>query len=586
MPLFKKPIEQEFFSLRLRAGRPMTELEFYARELTDWETSPERREMIDGDRYYTGDHDILKRQRTAIGPDGKLITIENLPNNRIVDNQYAKHVDQKANYLLGQPISFSCENDDYAAEVKKVLGMRFMRTLKSAGVECLNAGISWLYPYYNKNGELAFRVFPGYEIMPFWADAAHTELDSALRLYPVEVYYGTEKKIVKKVDLFTLEGVTTYIFENGVLTPDTEKQAYVKVKDSKGNEQPLNWERFPLIPIKYNPKEAPLIRRGRSLQDAINLLQSDFVNNMEEFNMETNILIESGTNELEVLEFTIGNNHYGINVAKVREIVPYEKITPVPNAHEYVEGIFMPRDTMISVVNLAKVTGNYNCCHSDSDMLIITNFNKLHIGFHVEQVAGIHRVSWERIIVPDATINSVDHGITTGVIKMDDRIIIILDFEKIISDISPETGLKVKEIEALGERERNDYPIYIAEDSALLAQLIHDSLYKAGYVNIDISNNGQACYDKLVALKNQYGDKITDHVKCVITDIEMPLMDGHRLTKLIKSDDILKNIPVAIFSSLITEEMERKGRELGADIQMSKPEIGQLVSELDKLFSK
>lgn len=111
-------------------------------------------------------------------------------------------------------------------------------------------------------------------------------------------------------------------------------------------------------------------------------------------------------------------------------------------------------------------------------------------------------------------------------------------------------------------------------------------MYKAGYVNIDISNNGQACYDKLVALKNQYGDKITDHVKCVITDIEMPLMDGHRLTKLIKSDDILKNIPVAIFSSLITEEMERKGRELGADIQMSKPEIGQLVSELDKLFSK
>ena len=120
MPLFKKPIEQEFFSLRLRAGRPMTELEFYARELTDWETSPERREMIDGDRYYTGDHDILKRQRTAIGPDGKLIVIENLPNNRIVDNQYAKHVDQKANYLLGQPISFSCENDDYAAELERL----------------------------------------------------------------------------------------------------------------------------------------------------------------------------------------------------------------------------------------------------------------------------------------------------------------------------------------------------------------------------------------------------------------------------------------------------------------------------------
>lgn len=317
MPLFKKPIEQEFFSLRLRAGRPMTELEFYAKELTDWETSPERREMIDGDRYYTGDHDILKRQRTAIGPDGKLIVIENLPNNRIVDNQYAKHVDQKANYLLGQPISFSCENDDYAAEVKKVLGMRFMRTLKSAGVECLNAGISWLYPYYNKNGELTFRVFPGYEIMPFWADAAHTELDSALRLYPVEVYYGTEKKIVKKVDLFTLEGVTTYIFENGVLTPDTEKQAYVKVKDNKGNEQPLNWERFPLIPIKYNPKEVPLIRRGRSLQDAINLLQSDFVNNMEE-DVRNTVLVLKNYDGQDLGEFRRNLTTYG--AIKVRTV--------------------------------------------------------------------------------------------------------------------------------------------------------------------------------------------------------------------------------------------------------------------------
>lgn len=146
MPLFMNPIEQELFNLRLRAGRPITELEFYARELDAWESSPERKEMLDGDRYYVGNHDILRRKRTAIGPDGKLIPVENLPNNRIVDNQYAKHVDQKANYLLGQPISFSCDNDGYVAEVKKILGMKFMRTLKTAGVECFNAGISWLYP--------------------------------------------------------------------------------------------------------------------------------------------------------------------------------------------------------------------------------------------------------------------------------------------------------------------------------------------------------------------------------------------------------------------------------------------------------
>lgn len=284
MPLFKKPIEQQLFNIRLRAGKPMTELQFFAKELDAWEHSSERKEMLDGDRYYSGDHDILRRKRTAIGPDGKLISVDNLPNNRIVDNQYAKHVDQKTNYLLGQPISYSGKNDAYIQLVQKVLGMKFMRVLKTAGVESFNSGIAWLYPYYNRNNELAFRVFPGYEILPFWADAAHTELDCALRLYPVEVYYGQDKKIVKKVDVFKPDGVSTYIYDNGLLTPDPDmqKQSYVTVDTGDGKPKALNWERFPLIPIKYNAREIPLIRRGRSLQDAINLLQSDFVNGMEE----------------------------------------------------------------------------------------------------------------------------------------------------------------------------------------------------------------------------------------------------------------------------------------------------------------
>lgn len=281
---FQKPIEQELFNLRLRARRPMSELQFYAKELAAWERSPARREMFDGDRYYSGDHDILRRQRMAIGPDGNLISVPNLPNNKIVDNQYAKHVDQKDNYLLGQPISFDCENTEYVQKVKKILGKRFMRTLKNAGVEVLNSGIAWLYPYYNKNNELVFRLFPGYEILPFWADAAHTELDSAIRLYPVEVYEGVEKKVITKADIFESTGVRTYLFENDTLIPDpdSKKESYVTVLNDSGAVKGLNWERLPLIPIKYNPKEIPLIRRARGLQDAINLLQSDFVNAMEE----------------------------------------------------------------------------------------------------------------------------------------------------------------------------------------------------------------------------------------------------------------------------------------------------------------
>ncbi len=298
--------------------------------------------------------------------------------------------------------------------------------------------------------------------------------------------------------------------------------------------------------------------------------------------METNILLENGTNELEVLEFTIGNNYYGINVAKIREILPYQPVTPMPNAHRSIEGIFMPRDTMITVINLPKELGLAENADYSNDMMIITNFNKLNIAFHVHKVIGIHRVSWNSIIKPDNTINTSDTSIATGIIKIDEKLIVILDFESIVSDISPETGLKVSEIDALGTRQRNESPILIAEDSALLSKLIIDSLHKAGYTNVIKNDNGQEAWEKLTEMK-QKGNVLND-VKCIITDIEMPVMDGHRLTKLVKTDDTLKNIPVVIFSSLVNEEMRIKGLSLGADAQLSKPEIGNLVKIIDGLI--
>ena len=298
--------------------------------------------------------------------------------------------------------------------------------------------------------------------------------------------------------------------------------------------------------------------------------------------METNILLENGTNELEVLEFTIGNNYYGINVAKIREILPYQPVTPMPNAHKSIEGIFMPRDTMITVINLPKELGLVESTDYSSDMMIITNFNKLNIAFHVHKVVGIHRVSWNDIIKPDHTINTTDSSIATGIIKIDGKLIVILDFESIVSEISPETGLKVSEIDTLGTRQRNESPIMIAEDSALLSKLIIDSLQKAGYINVIKNDNGQEAWDKLEELKRK--GTALDEVKCIITDIEMPVMDGHRLTKLVKSDDVLKEIPLIIFSSLVNEEMRIKGLSLGADAQLSKPEIGNLVRIIDGLI--
>lgn len=298
--------------------------------------------------------------------------------------------------------------------------------------------------------------------------------------------------------------------------------------------------------------------------------------------MDTNILLENGTNELEVLEFTLAGNHYGINVAKIREILTYQPVTPIPNAHPSVEGIFMPRDTMITVINLRQCLG---LPEIDKDgLFIITNFNKLNIAFHVDEVCGIHRLSWADIITPDSTINIEDSGVSTGVIKLEDRLIVILDFEKIVTDISPETGLQVSDIDELEERNRSDSPIVIAEDSPLLSKLITDCLKKSGYTKLIVNSNGQEAWEKLCQFKEE--GNLDDKVHMVITDIEMPLMDGHRLTKLIKEDETLRHIPVVIFSSLVNEEMRRKGEMLGADAQLTKPEIGKLVSAIDELLDK
>lgn len=299
--------------------------------------------------------------------------------------------------------------------------------------------------------------------------------------------------------------------------------------------------------------------------------------------METNILLENGTNELEVLEFTIGSNHYGINVAKVREIINYQEVTPVPNSHPDIEGIFMPRDKMITVINLPTHLNLPESANPATDMMVITNFNKLDVAFHVQTVCGIHRVSWADIIKPDSTLNGDDNGIATGIIKVNGKLVIILDFEKIITDISPETGLKVSEIELLGERKRSDVPIVMAEDSPLLSKLILDSLHKAGYSNVRVTANGGEAWEFLTKCKNE--GAIDENVKCIITDIEMPIMDGHRLTKLVKTDDKLKDIPLVIFSSLVNDEMRRKGEELGANAQLSKPEIGNLVRIIDDLVN-
>jgi two-component system chemotaxis response regulator CheV len=242
----------------------------------------------------------------------------------------------------------------------------------------------------------------------------------------------------------------------------------------------------------------------------------------------------------------------------------------------------MPRDTMITVINLKNCLGLEPT--GERGLFIITNFNKLDIAFHVDEVIGIYRVSWEEIIKPDSTLNGEGGSVSTGVIKMHDKLVVILDFESIVASISPETGLRTNDIDSMEERSRSDSPILIAEDSPLLSKLITDCLKKAGYEKLIVTANGQEAWDRLQELKAE--GNVKDKVHCIITDIEMPKMDGHRLTKLVKTDDELKSIPLIIFSSLVNEEMKRKGEKLGADAQLTKPEIGMLVDAIDRLIAQ
>lgn len=296
------------------------------------------------------------------------------------------------------------------------------------------------------------------------------------------------------------------------------------------------------------------------------------------------ILLESGTNEIEVMEFTVDDNLFGINVAKVTEIMMSAPVKFIPHAHPAVEGIFKPRDTVITVIDLPKYLLGDAAQHGSKDLFIITNFNKMNIAFRVHTVVGISRISWKDIQKPDKALSGGEDSVATGIAQCGNDLVTILDFEKIVAEISPETSIQVSEIERLGQRNRRDVPILVAEDSVLLSKMIHEALHKAGYVNVKMFANGQELWDYLESIRDD-GD-LSSKAALVITDIEMPQMDGHRLTKLIKDDKTFKKLPLVIFSSLISEEMRIKGKQLGADEQLSKPEIGHLVEIIDHLLAR
>lgn len=322
--------------LILQGGRRgMTELQFFAAELAEWKNSPKRKDQIKGDLYYEGQQDILFRKRTIIGADGELQEVDNLPNNRLIDNQYALMVDQKTNYLVGKPFTVNCKNKTYADLLGKVFDRKFQRLLKYVCEDALKGGLGWLFPFYNDKGELAFKHFPSYEILPFWADDDHTVLDCAVRLYPQEVWDGYSKKIIERAEIFKADGIHRYIFDGSTLTPDValgEHENYLRLEEEGADPIELNWERIPLIPFKYNKQEIPLIRRVKTLQDGINAMISDFENNMQEDARNTILILKNYDGE-NLGEFRRNLAAYG--AVKVRDDGGVDTLTVTVNAENY-----------------------------------------------------------------------------------------------------------------------------------------------------------------------------------------------------------------------------------------------------------
>ena len=285
-----------------------SDIRYLEKILEQWLKSEARAEQLLAEQYYSGDHDILRREKKVIGADGKLVKIDNVANNRLVDNQYRKLVDQKTNYVLGKPLTIATENEEYLEELSKVFTKAVHRQFRVLARYAVDGGIAWLYPHYDEVGKWRLSVFPSYEICPVWKDKAHTELECAMRYFAEDVFDAKGSiKTVHRVDLFTIHGITHFQLHGGKLIPDENPHTdYMTV----GN-QSYNWDELPIIPFKYNADEIPLIRNVKQLQDSLNQVLSDFQNNMEE-DPRTSILVLKNYDGTNIPEFRQNLATYGV----------------------------------------------------------------------------------------------------------------------------------------------------------------------------------------------------------------------------------------------------------------------------------
>ncbi|MFI4873846.1 MAG: chemotaxis protein CheW [Blastopirellula sp. JB062] len=296
--------------------------------------------------------------------------------------------------------------------------------------------------------------------------------------------------------------------------------------------------------------------------------------------LQKNILLESGTNELEILVFRVGRFTFGINVAKVREVLPRREMTALPQAHPSVLGVFQLRNNVVPCVSLRKHLAIEGDAGADQQ-IILTDFNKMQTAFTVDAVARIHRISWEKILAVPA-IMATGNTPVTAVAQIDGQLVSMLDFEMIADQVT-EKILREDAVANPHQLPREQLRIVIADDSVTVRQAMIAMLSGSGYTQVQPFENGRLCWDWLEAQWNAK-QRLSDIADLLISDVEMPQIDGFHLTKRVKEHAGLGSLPVLLYSSIVTPDNAKKGEAVGADAQISKPELHRVVAIADDLI--
>jgi two-component system, chemotaxis family, chemotaxis protein CheV len=309
---------------------------------------------------------------------------------------------------------------------------------------------------------------------------------------------------------------------------------------------------------------------------------------------QTGILLAAGTNEMEIVEFYLDEllsddklyrGSYGINVAKVVEIIQQPKVTPIPMAPPGVLGTFISRGRVILLVDLAVRLGKQKPESEGNPLAIVTEFNKTATAFVVSGVNRIHRLAWGRIEPAGIFLDSINCSIT-GVVKLEDHSVLIIDMEKVLAELNPESAMTedTDDTEIAGAH----YTALVADDSFSIRNILSGKLAKAGF-EVITANDGSDAWERLQEMKARSqaeGHAIQNYLHIVISDIEMPRMDGYSLCQSIKKDSVLQALPVILFSSLINEKQLHKGLSVGADAQINKPESSNMAQRARELIEE